>query len=94
MEGRLPQMDWETDKRVARSMLRNREQRRKIMARMLLVALGLMAGGLWLVGGWLAKNPWYFLVWWGVCALITCMTMVLALYDVLAVIREEREKRD
>ena len=87
-------MDWETDKKVARSMLRNREQRRKIMARMLLVALGLMAGGLWLVGGWLVKNPWYFLIWWGVCALITCMTMVLALYDVLAVIREEREKRD
>ena len=87
-------MDWETDKRVARSMLRNREQRRKIMARMLLAALGLMAGGLWLVDGWLAKAPWYFLIWWGVCALITCMTMVLALYDVLAVIREEREKRD
>ena len=87
-------MDWETDKKVARSMLRNREQRRKIMARMLLVALGLMAGGLWLVGGWLVKNPWYFRIWWGVCALITCRTMVLALYDVLAVIREEREKRD
>lgn len=87
-------MDWETDKRVARLMLRSREQRRKIMARLLLVALGLMAGGLWLVDGWLAKNPWYFLIWWGVCAVVTGMTMVMALYDVLAVIREEREKRD
>jgi len=87
-------MDWETDKRVARSMLRNREQRRKIMARLLLVSLGLMAGGLWLVDGFLKTRPWFFLLWWGACALVTCMTMVMALYDVLAVIREEREKRD
>lgn len=86
-------MDWQTDKRVARTMLRDREQRRKIMARMLLVALGLMACGLWLVDGWLLKNPWYFLIWWGVCALVTCLAMLMAFYDLLAVIREEREKR-
>ncbi|WAC18778.1 hypothetical protein OVA24_16230 [Luteolibacter sp. SL250] len=85
-------MDWESDKRVARSMLRNRGTRRKIMARMLLLALGLMAWGLWLVDGWLRVRPWMFLIWWGACAFLTCMVMVLALYDMLAVIREEREK--
>jgi hypothetical protein len=73
-------------------MLRNRGTRRKIMARMLLFALGLMAGGLWLVDGWLRTRPWMFLIWWGACAFVTCMVMVMALYDVAAVIREEREK--
>lgn len=87
-------MDWQTDKRVARSMLRDRDTRRKIMARMLLIALGMMACGLWLIDGWLKGSPWMFLVWWGLCALITCMTMMMALYDILAVIREEREKRN
>ncbi len=85
-------MDWESDKRVARSMLRNRGTRRKIMARMLLLSLALMAGGLWLVDGWLKARPWFFLIWWGACAFVTSMTMVMALYDMMAVIREEREK--
>lgn len=85
-------MDWESDKRVAATMLRDRGMRRKIMARLLLVALGFMAGGLWVFDQWLGKNPWMFLIWWGLCAFITCMTMAMALYDMLAVIREEKEK--
>jgi peptidoglycan biosynthesis protein MviN/MurJ (putative lipid II flippase) len=85
-------MDWESDKRVARTMLRNRDTRRKIMARMLLLALAFMACGLWLLDDWLKVRPWMFLIWWGACAFLTCMTMVMAVYDMLAVIREEREK--
>lgn len=73
-------------------ILRDREQRRKLMFRLLLIALGLMAGGLWAVEDWLAGNPWRFLIWWGACAAVTFLTMLLALYDALAVIREEREK--
>lgn len=74
-------------------MLRDRNWRRTIMARMLLVCLALMAFGLWVVDGWLAAGVMRFLIWWGLCALVTALTMVLALYDMLAVIREEREKR-
>lgn len=85
-------MDWESDKRVAKAMLHDRGQRRKIMARMLTVSLALMACGLWLVDGWLAGNVWRFLIWWGVCAAFTCGTMLMAAYDMLAVIREERKK--
>lgn len=83
---------WQTDKHIARTILRDRGARRKIMARMLLVALGMMACGLWLLDGWLKQSPWMFLIWWGLCAFVTCMTMTMALYDMLAVIREEREK--
>lgn len=85
-------MDWESDKRVAKTMLRDRGSRRKIMARILAVALVLMALGLWVVDGWLAKSVWWFLFWWGSCAFFTCMAMLMAVYDMLMVIREEREK--
>ena len=83
---------WKNDKLVARAILRDRTARRKLIARMLLFALVLMAAGLWLIDDWLAKNPWWFLLWWGACAVITSLMMLFALYDALAVICEEREK--
>ena len=33
---------------------------------------------------------WMFLLWWGGCAMVTCLVLMFALYDALAVIREER----
>lgn len=83
---------WNDSKLLARAILHDRAARRKVIGRMLLLALMLMAAGIWLVADWLAENPWRFLLWWGACALITAMVMLFALYDALAVIREEREK--
>ena len=83
---------WNDSKLLARAILHDRPARRKVIGWMLAIALGLMAAGLWLVDDWLAGNPWWFLLWWGACALITSMVMLFALYDALAVIREEREK--
>lgn len=77
---------------LARLILKDRKMRRRLLARMLLTALGLMAAGLWLIDGWLAGNPWRFLLWWGGCAVVTLVVILFALYDALAVIREEREK--
>ena len=84
--------NWESDKAMARGILKDRGLRRKIMARMLLFALGMMALGLWGIDGWLAVNPWRFLLWWLGCAMVTAAVMIFALYDALAVIREERDK--
>jgi hypothetical protein len=81
---------WMMSKHLAKAILHDRAQRRKWMARILMVALGLMAAGLWLVDDWLAGNPWRFLCWWGVCAVVTGGAMLFALYDMLMVIREER----
>lgn len=83
---------WASDKRLARAILHDRAARRKLIGRMLWFALALMAAGLWWIDGWLARNLWRFLLWWGACALVTAMVMLFALYDALAVIREEREK--
>jgi hypothetical protein len=87
-------MSWESDKQLARGVLRDRNHRRKIMARLLAGSLAMMACGLWVVDGWLASGVWRFLLWWGACGFFTCMTMGMAAYDMLAVIREEREKGD
>jgi MFS family permease len=79
---------------IARAILRDRAARRRVLAQMLLVALGLMAIGLWVIGGWLQESVLRFALWWGACAVITVVVMLFALYDALAVVREEREKID
>lgn len=82
---------WTENKMIARAILHDRVARRKVMARMLLFVLAWMAAGLWLIDRWLAENLWYFLGWWAFCGLATLALMLFALYDALAVIREERE---
>ena len=83
---------WNDSKLIARAILHDRAARRKLIGRMLLFVLLWMAAGLWLVDGWLAKHLWWFLLWWAACALFTCVVLLFALYDALAVIREERDK--
>ena len=83
---------WNDSKLLARAILHDRAARRKVIGRMLLLALLLMAAGLWLMDGLLARNPWWFLLWWGACAVVTCGVLGFALYDLLAVWREERDK--
>ena len=84
--------DWDDSKRLARAVLRDRAARRQWIGRLLMLTLGLMAAGLWVVDGWLQRHLWGFAAWWGGVALLTLIVMLFALYDALAVIREEREK--
>jgi hypothetical protein len=83
---------WNDCKGIARAILHDRTARRKVIGRMVLFALLVMAAGLWIVDEWLASSPWLFLLWWAGCAALTCLVMLFALYDALAVIREERGK--
>lgn len=73
-------------------MLHDRGMRRRIITRMLWAVLAWMAAGRWLVDGWLAGGVWRFLAWWGVCGVMALALIAFALYDALAVIREERGK--
>lgn len=84
--------DWESSKGIAKAILRDRGMRRKWLARWLLLTVGWMAVGLWVLDGWLAGNVWKFVAWWGVCFGLACVLVVFALYDALAVVREERGK--
>ena len=84
---------WSVSKGLAGQILHTRAERRRLMSQLLLVALGMMAAGLWLIDHWLAANLWRFFLWWAACAGICSLTMLFALYDCVAVIREERADR-
>lgn len=83
---------WNESKLLARAILQDRAARRKWIARLLMVPVGMLVLGLWVIDGWLGESVLRFLCWWGVCALATGVVMLFALYDALAVVREEREK--
>jgi hypothetical protein len=83
---------WEASTGLARAILHDRAERRKWLGWMTLLPLGMMAAGLWVIGDWIWQSPWRVLFWWGGCAVATIVVMLFAVYDALAVIREEREK--
>jgi hypothetical protein len=87
------QGDWESSKQIAKAILHDRGMRRKWLARWLMLTIGWMAVGLWVIDVWLAEVAWRFLLWWGTCAVMACLLMVFALYDALAVVREEKNRK-
>ncbi|MEO5913681.1 MAG: hypothetical protein ABIS50_05580 [Luteolibacter sp.] len=91
MAGNKPR-PWSSSTGLARAILHDRMERRKWLVYLMLVPLGMLAVGLWIIDAWIWSNPWHVLLWWGGCAVATCVVMLFALYDVLAVVREEREK--
>lgn len=83
---------WDNSKGMARAILHDRAERRKWLGWTVMIPLGMMALGLWVLDAWIWESPWRVLFWWGGCALSTLAVMLFAAYDALAVVREEREK--
>lgn len=81
--------EWENSKGLARAILRDRRERRKWMGRWLLATVGWMAAGLWAIEGWLGGSVWRFVGWWGICGGMAVGLMIFALYDAVAVVRED-----
>ena len=77
---------------LARMILHSREMRRKMLFQLVIALVVIVALGGWPLSKWLSENVWYFLLWWGACLLYTVMIILLAIYDMLAVIKEERSK--
>ena len=77
---------------LARMILHSREMRRKMLFQLVLVLLAIVVLGAWPLSGWLGSNIWLFLLWWGVSMFYGLMVILLAIYDMLAVIKEERGK--
>lgn len=86
--------DWELSKSLAKAILYDRAERRKWLGRWLALTLAWMAVGLWVLDGPLSKNALMFLLWWGFCFFLAGALVLFALYDLLAVMREERQKSD
>ena len=73
-------------------ILHTREMRRKMLFQLVLVLLAIVVLGAWPLSGWLGGNIWLFLLWWGASMFYGLMIILLAIYDILAVVKEEREK--
>lgn len=87
-----PASRWSANKGVARGILHDRSARRRIMARLLLLLLAVFAIGLWGIDVWLRADIWRFFLWWAGCGLLAVFIVMFAVYDVFAVLREERER--
>ncbi len=86
------QGDWQADKAVAKAILMDRGLRRKALAVSLIIAFGFIVLGLWVIDEWLGDAMWRFILWWGVCGLVTIWVLLFALYDALMSIQEEKQK--
>ena len=84
--------DWNDSKRIASGILRDRSARRGWLGAFLLASLGMIAAGVWVIDAWLALEPMVFLLWWGACALLTIFTLLFAVYDGLAAVKEEKAR--
>ncbi len=83
---------WRDSVSLARAILHDRAERRKWLSYAVTLPLAMLAIGLWVIDSWIWANLWRVLFWWGSCAVVTCIVILFALYDALAVIREERTK--
>lgn len=84
---------WAVNKGIAEAVLRDREQRRKVLGGFAFGMLGMLAFGLWGIGGWLQESALRFGLYWAACGLLCLFVMLFALFDMLAVIKEERERK-
>ena len=83
---------WATSVAMAMAVMYDRTMRRRAILRFLAMLLGMFAFGLWGIDGWLSASVWRFLFYWGACGALTVFVMLFALYDAMAVVREEREQ--
>ena len=77
---------------IARVTLMERARRRKLIAGVLALLLAVFVIGNWPLSKWLGDSPWMMLLWLIVCVFIALFLAMLALYDALSVIKEERAK--
>lgn len=79
---------------VCRGIIRSRRVRRTVMFWDVLVVLVFMFLGSTFFWPWLRERPLLFLGYWGVCAWLTVLAALLAVYDMAMVRLEARQARD
>lgn len=77
---------------IARVTLLERARRRKLMSGILIAILVMFSLGTWPLAKWLESSLWLMLFWWGACTALCLFLVMLAVYDALSVVREERGK--
>lgn len=74
---------------LAKGILDDRSLRRKMMTQLVIFLLVLVAVGTWLVDDWLRDGVIRFVIFWGVVGIYVLFIMLMAVYDILKVMRDE-----
>lgn len=77
---------------IAKVTLMERARRRKLISGVLVALLALFVLGNWPLSKWLGGSPWLMFLWLGGCAFLALFLALLAFYDALSVVKEERAK--
>ena len=88
-----PEPSHGTLRRLARAVLFTQRQRRNAMFYGIVAAGLMMVAGLTLLDGWLRANLTRFAVYWLVCAWLTLLALLLAVFDLLIVRAQGRRAR-
>ena len=78
---------------VSKGILRDRHMRRTVLFWIVGADLILLGAGALLLDAWLSEHPVLFLLYWGTCLWLTATSLLLALYDLLALRREAALER-
>ncbi len=83
---------WEIDKAVAAGILADRGKRRRALGIFAAVMIAMLLIGLFVIDEWLAGSIVRFALYWVACGGLCLFVMLFALFDALAVIKEEKER--
>ena len=78
---------------VSKGVIRDHRVRRTLMFYDVLVVLVLSFLGATFFWSWLREHPFFFLGYWAVCAWLTVLAVLLAIYDLAKVRSEARQAR-
>ncbi len=80
---------------ISKGLIRDQRARRMVMFYSILIALVMIfVGSVTFSKAWALEHPILFMGFWGACAWITLLAVLLALYDMLKVRGEaQRERR-
>ena len=78
---------------VCKGLIRNGRVRRTLMFYNVLVLLLLSFVGATFLWTWLQAHPLFFVGYWGLCAWLTLLAVLLALYDMATVRLEAKQAR-
>lgn len=74
---------------LAKGILDDRVQRRSMVTQLLIIVLILVALGNWVITDWLSDGVIRFVVFWGLVTLLVLFILLMAVYDLLKVMRDE-----
>lgn len=80
---------------VSRGIVQNQRLRRQVLGGVLGASLLMLGMGVFPLAEWLGKHLLLFLLYWGACAWLTVLAILMALFDLLMARKSaDRERRE